>query len=347
MRAAYYESFNGPIRIETLPDPEPRSDGVVIKVEASGLCLSDWHGWKGHDPDIKLPHVPGHELAGIVVETGREIQTFKHGDRVTVPFVGGCGKCEYCRSGDQQVCNNQFQPGFTSWGSFAEYVAIDYADENLVCLPDDLNFVDAASLGCRFITAYRALKHQGRVGPDQFLAVHGCGGVGLSAVQIGKALGAKVIAIDITDSKCDFARKLGADFIVNGSKTKVVEAIQEISKGGVHVSIDALGHTETCLNSIGSLRKRGRHVQVGLMTDEHALVDISMPEIIANELEILGSHGMQAHMYPEIFELISRSKIDLAKMKAETVSLDMVPELLPNLSSNSNTGITVIDSFNK
>ena len=345
MRAAFYEKFNGPIRIEKLPDPEPTSTGVVIKVEASGLCLSDWHGWKGHDPDIKLPHVPGHELAGIIVETGSEIKNFKPGDRVTVPFVGGCGKCEYCRSGDQQVCDNQFQPGFTAWGSFAEYVAIDYADENLVRLPDQLSFVDAASLGCRFITAYRALKHQGRLGPDQFLAVHGCGGVGLSAVLIGKALGAKVIAVDISDSKCDFAKKLGAEYAINSNKEMVVDVIREISKGGVHVSIDALGHTETCLNSIGSLRKRGKHIQVGLMTDEHARVAISMPEIIANELEILGSHGMQAHIYPEIFELISRSKIELAKMKAETVSLDMVPELLPNLPSNSNAGITIIEAF--
>lgn len=345
MKAAYYEEFNGPIRIEQLPDPEPGSAGVVIKVEASGLCLSDWHGWRGHDPDIQLPHVPGHELSGTIVATGKEIRKFKIGDRVTVPFVGGCGKCEYCKSGDQQVCDNQFQPGFTAWGSFAEYVSIDYADENLVRLPESLSSVDAASLGCRFITAYRAVRHQARLQAEQFIAVYGCGGVGLSAIQIGKALGARVIAVDISDSKCDYAQKLGADYAINSSKTPVVEAIRDISKGGVHVSLDALGHTETCINSIRSLRKRGRHIQVGLMTDQHARVGISMPEIIANELEIIGSHGMQAHKYPEMFEFLKKSGINLALMRSDTASLDLVPELLPKLMSRKTPGITVIDAF--
>ena len=129
MKAVFYETFGGPIQIETVPDPSPPPKGVVVKVGASGLCLSDWHGWMGHDPDIVLPHVPGHELAGTIVEIGSEVENWRPGQRVTVPFVGGCGSCEYCNSGDQQVCERQFQPGFTAWGSFAEYVALDYADE--------------------------------------------------------------------------------------------------------------------------------------------------------------------------------------------------------------------------
>ena len=247
MKAAYYETFGGPITIGSLPDPEPSSDGVVVKVEASGLCLSDWHGWMGHDPDIILPHIPGHELAGTIIEIGRDVRRFNIGDRITVPFVGGCGKCEYCVAGDQQVCDNQFQPGFTAWGSFAEYVAIDFADENLVELPENFNFVSAASLGCRFITAYRALNDQGRLIPGQTVAVHGCGGVGLSAVQIAKAMGAKVIAVDITKEKCQFASDLGADITIDASEQNVVEAVKDLSKGGVHISIDALGSSTTSL----------------------------------------------------------------------------------------------------
>ena len=199
MKAAYYEAFGGPISVISVDDPRPTPNGVVIELAASGLCLSDWHGWKGHDPDIVLPHVTGHELAGTIVETGSNVEKFSEGERVTVPFVCGCGSCHPCKTGNQQVCDHQFQPGFTAWGSFAQYVAIDYADENLVSLPEAMNFVDAASLGCRFVTAYRAIVDQARLQPGQTVAVHGCGGVGLSAIQIAKAIGARVIAVDITN----------------------------------------------------------------------------------------------------------------------------------------------------
>ena len=342
MKAAYYESFGGPIHVGNLPDPEPTHDGVVVKVEASGLCLSDWHGWMGHDPDIKLPHVPGHELAGTIVDVGKEVTKFRTGDRITVPFVAGCGTCVYCLQGDQQVCNNQFQPGFTAWGSFAEYVAIDYADVNLAILPNEFDFTSAASLGCRFITAYRALKDQAKLSAGQTVAIHGCGGVGLSAIQIGKALGAKVIAVDISENKCKFASGLGADFTINANKSEVVETIRDLSNGGVHVSLDALGYTETCLNSIHSLRKRGKHIQVGLMTEDHATPKIPMPVVIANELEIIGSHGMQAFKYQEVFELIQSCKINLNQLISEMISLEELPQQLPELNTKETPGISVI-----
>ena len=345
MKAAVYHKFQQPITIQNLGDPKPGDNGVVIKVEASGLCLSDWHGWMGHDQDIALPHVPGHELAGTILETGKNVKKWTKDQRVTVPFVCGCGDCGPCNSGNQQVCDHQFQPGFTSWGSFAEYVAIDYAEVNLVALPEHLNFVAAASLGCRFITAYRAVKHQGKLEPEQYLAVHGCGGVGLSAIQIGKALGAQVIAIDLSEDKCKMAASLGADHCINASSNNVVEAVKEISRGGVQLSIDALGSEVTCINSILNLRKRGRHIQVGLMTAQEANPPIPMSLVIANELEILGSHGMQAHKYEEMFDLIASAKIDLDKMVTATVSLGEIQELLPNMDQFKSCGITVVNAF--
>ena len=174
MRAAIYNTFEGPINIENLPDPSPTDNGVVIKVEATGICRSDWHGWMGHDADITLPHVPGHELSGTILEIGKNIEPWHQGDRVTLPFVCGCGHCQQCHSGNQQICDNQFQPGFTHWGSFAEYVAIDYANNNLVSIPESMTFETAASLGCRFITSFRAIVHQGRLRADEWVAVHGC-----------------------------------------------------------------------------------------------------------------------------------------------------------------------------
>jgi len=194
VKATYFDEFQKPLTIERLLDPSPDNDGVVIEVKATGLCRSDWHGWMGHYPDIRLPHVPGHELAGVVRGVGKNVSNWKEGDRVTLPFVCGCGKCGQCATGNHQVCNHQFQPGFTHWGSFAELVAIKYADINLVRLPEEVDFVTAASLGCRFTTSFRAIVAQGSTRAGQWVAVHGCGGVGLSAVMIATALGAHVVA---------------------------------------------------------------------------------------------------------------------------------------------------------
>ncbi len=329
MKAILYEEFRGTPELVSLPDPEPGNDGIVVKVMATGLCLSDWHGWMGHDPDIRLPHVPGHELAGEITAVGKDVVRWKIGDRVTVPFVGGCGRCPECHSGHHQVCDHQFQPGFTHWGSFAEYVAIHYADINLVRLPEELDYDITASLGCRFVTSFRGLWI--RTGLSrQWVAVHGCGGVGLSAIMIASALGANVIAIDISDDKLELARQMGADHTIN-SKTvsNPVEAVRELSSRGAHVSIDALGHPETCYNSIANLRKRGKHVQIGLMTGEHSAPKIPMSQVVANELELYGSHGIQAHRYDAIWEMIKARKLKPEKLLGKTISLEeAIPALM-------------------
>lgn len=345
MKAAYYHQFQGPISIENLPDPTPVEGGVVLKVEATGVCRSDWHGWMGHDSDIKLPHVPGHELAGTVSALGKGTSKFKIGDRVTVPFVGGCGKCGECTSGNHQVCDNQFQPGFTHWGSFAEYVGIHYADTNLVHLPEEITFETAASLGCRFITSYRAVIYQGQVKPGQWVAIHGCGGVGLSAIMIAKAKGANVIAVDINDDALSMAKLVGADYCVNAKEVDPVLAIKELTKGGVHVSMDALGNKVTCYNSVANLRKRGKHIQVGLMAGDDYEPVIPMHLVVANELEIIGSHGMQAHIYPEMLDLIKTGQLAPEKLIGELVSLEQGAQLLPKMNEFKNQGVTVINQF--
>ncbi len=346
MKAVYYEKFQGPVEIKEVENPKVSADSVIVKVEATGLCRSDWHGWMGHDPDIVLPHVPGHELAGVIIETGSEIKNWKTGDRVTVPFVSGCGHCPECISGNHQVCDNQFQPGFTAWGSFAEFVEIKYADINLVQLPDEIDFVTAASLGCRFITSFRAVIDQGKVSAGQWVAVHGCGGVGLSAINIASGAGAVVIAVDIDDEKLELAKSVGAKFTINALKINhVPESVKAISGRGVHVSIDALGSQETCFNSISCLRKRGKHIQVGLMTGNHKHPKIPMEKVVANELEILGSHGMQAFRYDAVFEMIKNGKVQPVKMIGKTISLEDVPEALTNMNKFENVGVTVINKF--
>jgi alcohol dehydrogenase len=346
MKAVMFERFGEAPEIRTVPDPTPSAEGVVIKVEATGLCRSDWHGWMGHDPDIRLPHVPGHELAGIVVAAGKQVTRWRAGQRVTVPFVAACGRCFECASGNHQVCEHQFQPGFTAWGSFAEYVAIDFADTNLVALPDDMDFATAASLGCRFVTSFRAIIDQGRVTPGEWVAVHGCGGVGLSAVMIASAMGANVIAIDLTEEKLDFARQLGAVATINASTTSnVVKAVKQITNGGAHMSMDALGHPATCNNSISNLRRRGRHVQVGLMLGEHASAAIPMAKVIAYELEIRGSHGMQAFRYRPMLDMIRAGRLHPERLIGKRIGLDDAPAALMAMSDFEGIGIGVVTRF--
>ena len=348
MKALLYEKFKGPVSIQKVEDPVPVNDGVVIKVQATGICRSDWHGWMGHDPDIKtFPHIPGHELAGIIVETGKDVTNWKKGDRVTLPFVCGCGNCPQCRAGNHHICDNQFQPGFTHWGSFAEYVSIHFADTNLVRLPENLDFETAASLGCRFATSFRAVRDVAKVKPDQWVAVHGCGGVGLSAIMIASSFGAKVIAVDISNEKLNFTKTIGAAAIVNANEVEnVAEQIIEISDGGAHVSIDALGNRTISKNSISSLRKRGKHIQVGLMVGENSDPPLPMGSLISKELEILGSHGMQAHKYDEMLKMISDRKLHPEKLIGKIISLEESVAELTGMDKYTGTGVTIINKFN-
>ncbi|PWV98865.1 alcohol dehydrogenase [Hoeflea marina] len=346
MKAMYYERFGEPPEVRDVPDPSPGHSAVVIEVKATGLCRSDWHGWKGHDDDIHLPHVPGHEFAGTIAAVGRDVRNHRVGDRVTVPFVSGCGRCGECHSGNQQVCEAQFQPGFTHWGSFAEYVAIDYADQNIVRLPDSIDHATAASLGCRFATSFRAVVDQGRVRGGEWMAVHGCGGVGLSAIMIGAALGANVVAIDISHAKLEEARRMGAALTINSREVAdVVAAVRDLTDGGAHLSIDALGHRDTCFNSIANLRRRGRHVQVGLMLGEHGNPVIPMGKVIAHELEIYGSHGMQAWRYDAMLDMILSGRLSPQRLIGQSLSLsDAVPALMA-MDTAQDTGIRIIDRF--
>lgn len=344
MKAAAYDQFGGPITIREVPDPEPAAGDVIVRVRATGVCRSDWHGWRGHDADIRrMPHVPGHELAGEIAAVGTGVANWKVGDRVTVPFVAGCGECEPCRSGNQQVCDAQSQPGFTHWGSFAELVRIRYAEDNLVALPADMDFVGAAALGCRFTTAHRAVVAQGRASAGEWVAVHGCGGVGLSAVMIAKSLGARVIAVDPNFAALELAADLGAEATLDARSGDVAAEIIEITGGGAHLSLDAMGNQAILWNSISSLRKLGRHVQVGLITGQDVRAPIPIDLVISRELEIRGSHGMQAHLFDGLFDLVLSGDLDPAKLVTRICDLEQGAAILESLDTKPHAGITVIE----
>jgi alcohol dehydrogenase len=346
MRALTYDAFGGPLRVRDVPAPGPSPAGVIVRVGATGICRSDWHGWQGHDPDIALPHVPGHELAGTIESVGAEVHRWQVGDRVTVPFVCACGACPRCLAGDHQVCDNQTQPGFTHWGSFAELVALHDADLNLVALPDAMSFATAAALGCRYSTSFRAVVSHGRVQPGEWVAVHGCGGIGLSAVQIAADAGASVVAVDITAGALALARDLGAVAVVDAAgldPDSVAAAVREVTDGGAHVSLDALGSPDTCVASVLSLRPRGRHVQVGLLPPQAGRALVPMERVIALELEIYGSHGMPAHDYPELLERVACGRLSPERLVTREIALEDAAAALEDVGRQP--GITVITSF--
>ena len=344
MKAIYYERYNQVPWVENLPDPIVHDDAVVLKTEATGICRSDWHGWKGHDPDIRLPHVPGHEFAGTIIQVGKDVKNYLPGMRVTSPFIQACGTCFWCGQGDHQVCSRQEQAGFTHWGSFASLVEFRYADTNIVPLPDNMTDEAAAMLGCRFGTAYRALIDQAFIRGGETIAVFGCGGVGLSAIQIAAAMGCGVYAIDINQQALALAKKLGAAYIVNSENGANIQMINELSKGGVAISLDAIGSPHILPQSLKILRRRGKHIQVGLVDKP---VIFSMQRVVAHELEIIGSHGIQAYRYQDMLSFIEQKKIELTKLISGRVDLNSAIPILTQMDKNHNLGVSVITDFNK
>jgi alcohol dehydrogenase len=349
MRAVVMDRIGGPLEVRDVPDPVPPAGGVVVEVRATGLCRSDWHAWAGHD-DITLPHVPGHELAGTVAAVGAGVTKWSAGDRVTAPFVEGCGECEWCLAGNAQVCPRQQQPGFTHWGSFAEYVALHAADTNLVAVPEAVSFEAAASLGCRFATAYRALTGRARLAAGEWLTVVGAGGVGLSAVVIAKFLGARVIAVDRNGGALEVARSLGADHVLlsggvfgAGDADGIPGRVHAVTGGGSHVAIDAVGSEATCADSILSLRRRGRHVQVGLLPAAVGRPRLPMARVIGWELDLLGSHGMAAADYPGMLALVERGDLRPQDLIERVISLAEAAAILPSFDEASPAGMTIID----
>jgi alcohol dehydrogenase len=346
VRAVVVDAVRAHPQVREVAEPVVPASGVVVRVMATGVCRSDWHAWAGHD-QIRFPHVPGHELAGVVVEVGAEVRRWQVGDRVTVPFVCGCGRCTWCRAGDAQVCPDQQQPGFTHWGSFAEYVALHAADTNLVALPEHVDFATAASLGCRFATAYRALVDRARVAEGEWVTVVGAGGVGLSVVMIARALGGRVVAVDRNPEALAAASELGAERTVRADagdiSTAVVDAVTDATDGGSHVAVDAVGSEQTCAEAILSLRRRGRHVQVGLLPPVAGHPRVPMARVIGWELDVLGSHGMAAVDYPRMMALIEQGSLQPQRLVERTVGLDEAAAMLPGFDQATVAGITMVD----
>ena len=347
MRAAVVEAFKEPLKIwNDWKDPEIGPDQALIKVMANGICRSDWHLWQGDWDWLgfspPLPAVLGHESAGIVEEVGANVKRFKKGDRVVFPFGQACGSCPTCADGHQNVCDNLAMSMFMGAGGFGEYTPVASADVNLVALPETVSFVAGASLGCRFMTAFHGVTFQGKVKPGQWVAVFGCGGVGLAAVDVASALGANVIAVSRSANKLAKALELGAvHTVVAGDDAP--GSIQEYTKGGVHVSLECLGTAATWMPSIMSLRTRGRLVRMGMTgRDEEGILPFPADMLTMRELEIVGSNGMQARCYPEMLRMVESGVISPESLVVEEVSMDGASAVLERMSAYDTLGYSVI-----
>jgi D-arabinose 1-dehydrogenase-like Zn-dependent alcohol dehydrogenase len=345
MKALVFEAVGRPMEVKEMPQPALRPDGAIVRVEGSGICRSDWHLWQGDWTWIgfsqRLPMVLGHEFAGVVEEVGKDVTKLKVGDRVVVPLAQACGVCEDCRAGHSNLC-----PKAMSGGGYARYARLNRADINAVPLPESVGFAEAASMGCRYVTAFHGIMDQGQVKADESVVVYGCGGVGLSAVQIASALGARVIAVDLDDRKLELAKKVGAADVVNGKKTDPVKAVIDLTHGGANVSVDALGIAATCRNAVASLGKRGRHVQIGLTTQgEKGEVALPVDQIVFKEIQFTGSLAMQSYRYPAMLDLVQRGRLAPRNLITETIPLEKAFGVIEKMSNFENVGISVINQF--
>lgn len=343
MRAAVLRSYNEPLSIEDVAEPHCPEDGVVLKVLACGICRSDWHGWVGEHPRIKPGQIGGHEYCGEVVAAGPDAQ-YRPGDRLIAPFILACGTCPNCRAGESNTCLDQRLPGFVEPGAFAEYVAVP-RDHNLARLPETMSPTLAAALGCRVTTAWHALTGRAALRPGEWLAVHGTGGIGLAAMLLGRALGARVIVTDVVDAKLSHARSLGAEHAINAADGESAARIREITGGGAHVSVEALGFPATVAASIACLRPLGRHVQVGMPIGHHAVQEINLNAVYMGNLALYGTRGMPAHRYPSLLSLIEGGLVDLAPIVAREVALSDTSAELAAFNGPTPPGVAVITDF--
>jgi D-arabinose 1-dehydrogenase-like Zn-dependent alcohol dehydrogenase len=354
MRAAVMTAVREPLEIQDVLLPELEPEDALVKIVASGICRSDWHLWNGDWKwFMKLPQpaVLGHEMGGYVAAVGSSVKRVQVGQRVTVPFNLACGHCPYCHAGHQNRCDFMGVPQLTpGGGGWAEYARVPTADLNCIALPDEVDELSAAALGCRYMTAWRAVRDRGGVKAGETVAVFGCGGVGLAAIEICAALGAIPVAVDIDDTKLIQARSLGARYAVSAkghtAETLAAEVRKALGGLGPHAALDALGGSRTSLPAIMSLRKGGRLVVVGLTGQEdEGKVAFPADEIVNKELSIIGSVGNPHSSFPELLDLVAIGRLKPSALVSRKVTLADVSGVLVEMDRYATSGYVIITSF--
>jgi propanol-preferring alcohol dehydrogenase len=328
MKAAVFHGPKQPLKLEDWPKPAIGPDDILVKVAACGLCHTDLHYIDHGVPTFKKPPmILGHECSGTVAELGANVKTFKAGDRVLLPAVMTCGTCDWCRTGRENICKTMVMFGNHVDGAYAEFVKAPAKD--VFTLPKEVPLEDGSIIADAISTPYHAVKNRAQVKPGDTVAIFGCGGVGMNAVQLSAAVGATVIAVDIVDAKLEWAKKLGASHVINASKTQdAAKDIRKMTGGGADIAMEAIGNPATMRQAFDSLRKGGRLCVIGYTDKE---VTLPASKIMFFEMEVVGSLGCRPVDYPRIIEMARIGKIQVSQLVTAKFKLEQINEGLDYL----------------
>ena len=318
MKALRLTAVGSPIELHDIPIPEIGDGDVLVQVRAAGICHSDAHYRSGRSPARPLPLVLGHEVAGVVERVGKGVTHLRPEDRVCLHYLTVCGYCDQCIRGNEQFCDTGSMLGHYRDGGWAEYIAVPAL--NAVQLPDEIPFEHGAALMCSAATSFHALR-RGRLAKGETLAVFGAGGLGMAAVQIGKAFGAsQIYAVDLDPVKLAHASELGA-IPVNASLADPVDALRELTRGaGVDVALEVIGLPITMQQAVKSLAVHGRAVIAGLAA-EPLEID-TYGDLLGREAEVIGANDHLRSELTELIELVRQDSLDMSGVVRQTVPLE-------------------------
>jgi 2-desacetyl-2-hydroxyethyl bacteriochlorophyllide A dehydrogenase len=318
MKAVQLVEIGQPLQMRQVPPPAVGERDVLVRIKAAGICHSDVHYRAGTSPVGPLPQTLGHEIAGVVEQVGPQVTNVKVGDRVCLHYMVTCGECYYCSTGNEQFCVQGEMLGKHRHGGYAEYIALPA--RGVVPLPDEVPFEHGAVLMCSSATSFHALRKAG-LKPSETVAVFGAGGLGMSAIQLARALGAwEVYAVDINQGKLEVAEKLGA-VPVNATQGDPMAEIRRLTGGrGVDVALELIGLPLTMGQAVRSLGIFGRAVIVGV-SGQPFEID-SYRELIGKEAEVIGCSDHLLQELPLLLEFARRGSLDLSQVVTRTVPLD-------------------------
>ncbi len=321
MKAAVFHGKGVGLKIEDIPVPSAGDGQILVKVAACGVCHTDLHYIEHGVPTFKKPPIVlGHEASGMVERVGAGVCNVTAGQRVLIPAVLTCGRCFCCRTGRENICTDMTMLGNHLNGAYAEYVAVPAKD--VVALPDSIPLAEASIIADAMSTPYHAVKNRARVRPGDSVAVFGCGGVGINAVQLAAAAGAGVIAVDINDRKLEWAKQFGATHTINAAKVeRVSKEIKKLTGGGADIALEVIGNPRTIEEAFESVRVGGRLCVIGYT---HETISIVAGKIMFKELEIVGSLGCRPVDYLPLIRMVEQGKIDLKSQVTHRFRLEEI-----------------------
>ncbi len=339
MKAAIFYKAKEPLQLEEIPTPEPGPGDLLIKVAACGLCHTDLSYIDHGVPTFKQPPlILGHEISGTVAELGAGVNHWQVGAHVLLPAVYGCGSCQMCRTGRENICENMVMFGNHEDGGYAEFVLAPAKDT--IALPDEIPLVEGAIIADAVTTPYHAVINRGQVKPGDSVVVFGCGGIGINIVQMAASVGAQVIAVDIADSKLEWAKKLGAAATINPKNVdRIDKEVRKLTAGGARIGFEAIGNPVTQEQTFASLGTGGRLVLVGYAPKPMSL---NSGRVMFREMEVIGSLGCRAADYPRVLELARLGKIKVKELVTRKFPLEAINQALDYVRSGEGLRSVVV-----